>query len=80
MYNDPSIWNQYCHYTGKDLVIIKNKASLPITHTNTLSSTINIQLLDILVIPLLTKNILLVSKLIFYFSLLVTFIDNLFFI
>jgi hypothetical protein len=64
---------------GKDLIIIKNEASLPITHIGTLFPTLNIQLLDVLVVPLLTKNIISISKLIFFF-LLFTFIDILFFI
>jgi hypothetical protein len=53
---------------GKDLIIIKNEASLPITHIGTLFPTLNIQLLDVLVVPLLTKNIISISKLIFFFS------------
>lgn len=56
MSNNPSILNQSCHYMGKDLIIIKNEASLPITHIGTLFPTLNIQLLDVLVVPLLTKK------------------------
>ena len=41
---------------GKDLIIIKNEASPPITHIGTLFPTLNIQLLDVLVVPLLTKK------------------------
>ena len=45
--------------TGKDCVIIGNGASLPITHTSKLSPSPDLYLLDILVVPHLTKNLLL---------------------
>lgn len=50
-------------YTGKDCVIVKNGASLPITHTDKISPFPNLQLLDVLVVPHLTKNIVSISKL-----------------
>ena len=59
-------------------MIVGNDASLPITHTGTLSPIPNIHLLDVLAVPLLTKNLLSISKLTSDFSLSVTFIDNFF--
>ena len=50
-----------------------NGASLPITHTSTLSPSSNFKLLDVLVIPHLTKNLLSISKLTSDFLLSVTF-------
>ena len=50
-----------------------NGASLPITHTGTLSPSSNFKLLDVLVVPRLTKNLLSISKLTSYFPLSVTF-------
>ena len=55
---DPSILDQSKNYTGKNSVIVGNDASLPITHTGTLSPVPNIHLLDVLVVPHLTKNLL----------------------
>lgn len=42
---NPTILDQSKNYTGKDFVIVGNSASLPITHTDTLSRVPNIQLL-----------------------------------
>ena len=50
-------------YHGKDCVIVGNGASLPITHTGTLSPFSNFQILDVFVVPRLTKNLLSISKL-----------------
>lgn len=47
MSNNPSNLDQFNQYTGKDLVITKNCASLPITHTNILSPALNTHLLDV---------------------------------
>ena len=74
---DPSILDQSKNYTGKDSVIVGNGASLPITHTGTLSPVPNIHLLDVLVVPHLTKNLLSISKLTSDFPLSVTFTNNL---
>ena len=63
-------------YTSKDCVIIGNGASLPITHTGKLSPSLDLQLLDVLVVPYLTKNLLSISKLTNNFPLSVTFTDN----
>ena len=49
-------------YTGKDCVIVGNCASLPITHTGKLFHSHDFQLLDVLVVPHITKNLLSVSK------------------
>ena len=62
---------------GKDSVIIGNGASLPIIHIGTLSLVPNIHLLDVLVVPRLTKNLLSISKLTSDFPLSVTFTNNL---
>ena len=63
-------------YMGKDCVIVGNGASLPITYTGKLSPSPNLQLLDVLVVPHLTKNLLSISKLTNDFPLSVTFTDN----
>ena len=74
---DPSILYQSKNYTGKNSVIVGNGASLPITHTGTLSPVPNIHLLDVLVVPHLTKKLLSISKLTFDFPFSVTFTNNL---
>ena len=63
-------------YTDKDSVIVGNGVSLPITHTSKLSPSPDLQLLDVLVVPHLTKNLLSISKLTNDFPLSVTFTDN----
>ncbi|RVW33283.1 Retrovirus-related Pol polyprotein from transposon RE1 [Vitis vinifera] len=78
MTTDPSILDQSKNYMGKDSVIVGNGASLPITHTGTLSPVPNIHLLDVLAVPHLTKNLLSISKLTSDFPLSVTFTNNLF--
>ena len=42
-------------------MIVGNRASLLITHTGTLSAIPNIHLLDVLIVPHLTKNVPLIS-------------------
>ena len=54
--------DQSTFYTGKDCVIVGNCASLPITHTGKLFHSHDFQLLDVLVVPHITKNLLSVSK------------------
>lgn len=45
-------------YSDKDYVLVGNGTSLSIIHTGSASPSQNIQLLSILVIPQLTKNLL----------------------
>ena len=73
-----SILDQSTTYTGKKCVIVGNGASLPITHTGKISSSPDLYLLDVLVVPYLTKNLLSNSKLTHDFSLSVTFTNNFF--
>ena len=63
-------------YMGKDCVIVGNGASLPITHTGKLSPSPDLQLLDVLVVPHLTKKLLSMSKLTNDFPLSVMFTTN----
>lgn len=65
-------------YTGKDCVIVRNGASLPITHTDKISPFPNHELLDVLIVPHLTKNIFSISKLMNDISLFVIIIINFF--
>jgi len=65
-------------YMSKDCVIVGNGASLPITHTRNLSPSSNLQLLNVLVVSHLTKNLLFISKLTNDFPLSVTFANNFF--
>ena len=58
-------------------MIVGNGASLPITHTDTLSPLPNFHLLDILVVPHLTKNLISINKLMSDFLLSVRFTNNL---
>ena len=53
--------------------MVGNGASLPITHTGTLSPSSNFKLLDVLIVPRLTKNLLSISKLTSDFPLSVLF-------
>ena len=53
---DPSQSDKVEPYHGKDCVIVGNRASLPITHTGTLSPSSNFKLLDVLVVPHLPKT------------------------
>ena len=71
-----SILDHSTSYMGKDCVIVGNGASLPITHTSKLSPSPDLQLLDVLVVPHLTKNLLSISKLTNDFPLSITFTDN----
>ena len=70
--------DQSTSYTGKDCVIVGNGASLPITHTGTISPSPDLKLLDVLVVPHITKNLLSISKLTNDFPFSITFIDNFF--
>lgn len=51
------------HYSGQDNVAIGNGSTLSISHTGRRPLTSNLQLLDVLVVPHLTKNLLSISKL-----------------
>ena len=70
---DLSHLDQASNYTGKDHVVVRNGVSLPITHTGTISPIPSLELLDVLVVPRLTKNLLSISKLTSDFSLAITF-------
>jgi len=59
-------------YIGKDKIIVGNGAYLPITHTGTSQPFPNLKLLDVLLVPHLTKILLFISKLTKDFTLLVT--------
>ena len=74
---DQSILDESKNHMGKDSVIVENGASLPITHTGTLSPILNIHLLNVLVVSHITKNLLSISKLTSDFSLPVTLTNNL---
>ena len=73
-----STLDQSTIYTGKDYVIVGNGASLPITHTSKLSPSADLYLLDVLVVPHITKYLLSISKLTHDFSLSATFTNNFF--
>jgi len=87
-YTDTSITTHVIHdatqlekikmYTGKDCVVVSNGASLSISHTNTFSPTSLLKLLDVLVVPGLTKNIISMSKFIYDFPYYITFIKYFF--
>lgn len=55
--------DSYTPYTGEDQVVVGNGANLRISHTGTRSLSKNIHLLDVLVVPHNTKNLLSISKL-----------------
>ena len=76
---DPSHLDQASNYAGKDRVVVENGASLPITHTSTISPITFLELLDVFVVPRLMKNLLSISKLTSDFPLAVTFTNNFFF-
>ena len=75
---DLSHLDQASNYTSKDRVVVGNDAFLPITHTDTISPILFLELLDVLVVPRLMKNLLSISKLTFDFPLVVTFTNNFF--
>jgi len=75
---DNSTLEQSTAYMGKECVIVGNGASLPITHTCNISHSSDLKLLDVLVVPHLTKNLLSISKLTNDFPLSVTFANNFF--
>ena len=70
--------DQASNYMGKDHVVVGNGVSLPITHTGTISITPSLELLDVLVVSRLTKNLLSISKLTSDFPLVGTFTNNFF--
>jgi len=80
MMPDSSQLDKVQPYNGKDCVIVGNRASLPITYIGTLSPSLNINLLDVLVVPQLTKNLLSISKLTSDYLLSIPFIDTSFII
>lgn len=62
-------------YVGKNNIGVGNKVSLPITRIGTSHSLLDVfPLLNVLLVPCLTKNLLLISKLTSYFHLQVIFI------
>lgn len=63
-------------YMGKDSMIVRNSASLPISYIGTLSPVLNVHLLNILIFLHLIKNLLSISKLISNFSLSIIFTDK----
>jgi hypothetical protein len=66
MTNDVGNLDATTPYSGSDKVVVGNGASLPITHTGSLSHSTSlgfISLLDVLVVPSLTKNLISISKL-----------------
>ena len=65
-------------YVSKDGVIMENKAPLPITHTGTSQPSLNLKLLDVLLVPHLIKNLLSISKLTKDYPLLITFTNSFF--
>ena len=73
-----STLDQSTTYTGKDCITVRNGASLPITHTSKISHSPYLYMLDVLVVPHLTKNILFISKLMHDFPLSITFTNNFF--
>ena len=75
---DLSHLDQASNYTGKDRAVVRNGASLPITNTGTISHIQFLELLDVLVVPRLMKNVLSISKLTSDFLLVVTFTNNFF--
>lgn len=75
---DPSQLVQTEPYMGKGYVVVGNGASLPISHTGTLSSFPHLKLFDVLVVPSLTKNLLSICKLTSDLPLSVTFSNDCF--
>lgn len=63
---------------GENSIIVWSDASLSITHSDTLSLALNIHLLDVLVVPHLTKKLLFICKLMPDFPLSFTFTNNFF--
>jgi len=61
-------------YVGKNNIVVGNKVSLPITRIGTSHSLLDFfPLLNVLLVPCLTKNLLLINKLTSYFHLQVIF-------
>ena len=74
---DLSILDRSKNYRGKYSVIVENGANLLITHTDTLCLVPNIHSLDVLFIFHLNEIFISIRKLMFDFSLYITFINNL---
>ena len=73
-----SLLDNSASYMGKDCVIVENNESLPITHTGKISHCFAFQLLNVLVVPHITKNLFSISKLTNDFPFFVTFTYNFF--
>ncbi|KAJ0024672.1 hypothetical protein Pint_08490 [Pistacia integerrima] len=80
MTNDDTQLDKSDTYIGKDRVIVGNGASLPISHTGTLSPTSSLTLKDVLVVPALTKNLISINKLTSDFPFSITFTNDRFII
>lgn len=78
MTSQTSTLEKYEPYSGKGSVIVGNGDSLRISHiyTNKLAEYIN--LLDVLVMPHITKNILSITKLTFDYAIDIVFSDTFF--
>lgn len=76
MTNDATQLDKFDMYTGKDRVIVSNGASLPISHTGTISPTFSLTLKDVLVVPGLTQNLISISKLTSDFPFSITFTND----
>lgn len=63
MTSDPAALDSYNSYSGNGTVIVGNGASLPISHIGSSALSKNFKLLDVLVVPYITKNLLSISKL-----------------
>lgn len=61
--SDPSTLDSCEPYSGNDHVVVGNGASLSISHTGKCTLPNNLRLLDVLVVPHITKNLLSISKL-----------------
>lgn len=61
--SDTSTLDSCVPYSGNDHVVVGNGASLSISHTGKCQLTNNLCLLDVLVVPHITKNLLSISKL-----------------
>ena len=73
---DPSQLDKIELYNGKECVVVGNGASLPISHTGIVSPSPDFKLLDVLVVPHLTKNLLSISKLTSDYPVSVKFVDD----
>lgn len=67
-------------YNGNDTNVVANSSTIPITHVGSYRKNDSIKLLNVLVVPHLTKNLLSISKLTSDFAVDVLFFDKLFII